>query len=107
MKKQNSTNSINEEILQSFCKTHTILSQITGRWKVSIIFSLKENTKNYSELRLEIPNLTDRVLAKQLKELLSDEIVENKKTKTKSEYNLSKKGQKILQLLEYVKKLEL
>lgn len=107
MKKKNSTNSINEEILQSFCKSHTILSQITGRWKVSIIFSLKENIKSYSELKIEIPHVTDRILVKQLKELLSDEIIENKKTKTTSEYNLSTKGQKILQLLEYIKKLDL
>ena len=107
MLKNNSTNSINKTILESFCKSHKILSQITGRWKVSIIFSLKENTKTYTELKLEIPNITDRILTKQLKELLTDEIIENKKDKTKSEYNLSNKGKKLLNLLEYINKLDL
>ena len=107
MRKENSTNHINEKLLESFCNTHKILSQITGRWKVSIIFSLKGDPESYSELKLAIPHLTDRILTKQLKELQLDEIIENEKDKSKSIYHLSSKGNKILQLLEFINQLEL
>lgn len=107
MRKENSTNYSNEKLLESFCNTHKILAQITGRWKVSILFCLKENTKSYSELKSEIPYVTDRILTKQLKELQSDDIIENEKDKSKSNYHVSAKGRKILKLLEFINQLDL
>ncbi|WP_291101489.1 MULTISPECIES: helix-turn-helix domain-containing protein [unclassified Empedobacter] len=107
MKKENSTNSINDKYLENFCNSYKVLSLITGRWKVSIIFTLKETTKSYSDLKLEFPNLTDRILTKQLKELQIDHLIENEKDKTKSIYKLSSKGDKVLSLLENINKLDL
>ncbi|WP_313581841.1 helix-turn-helix domain-containing protein [Chishuiella sp.] len=107
MKKENSTNSINAVALRNFCNAHNVLSEITGRWKVSIIFSLEEDKKLYSEFKLILPDITDRVLSKQLSELKENDIIENDKNKTQSNYFLTEKGKKILNLLKYINQLDL
>ncbi|WP_313386043.1 helix-turn-helix domain-containing protein [Chishuiella sp.] len=107
MKKENSTNSINAVALRNFCNAHNVLSEITGRWKVSIIFSLEEDKKLYSEFKLILPDITDRVLSKQLSELKENDIIENDKNKTQSNYFLTEKGKKILDLLKYINQLDL
>lgn len=107
MKKENSTNSINAVALRNFCNAHNVLSEITGRWKVSIIISLEEDKKLYSEFKLILPEITDRVLSKQLSELKENDIIENDKNKTQSNYFLTEKGRKILNLLKYINQLDL
>lgn len=48
-----------------------------GKWKSRIICVLAEmKTLRYSELRKEMSNITDAVLASTLKELIRDKIVE-------------------------------
>lgn len=107
MKKENSTNSINQEVLNKFCSTYKIFSQITGRWKISIILLLQNNKKSYTQIKSSIPNITDRVLAKQLSELRFDKIIDNEKNKVQSNYFLTSKGEKFLLLLKYVDELNL
>jgi len=106
MKKENSTDARNKEVLQNFCNVYKILSEITGRWKVSILFSINKEDKTYSEIKLLLPNITDRMLTKQLKELQEDNIIVNKKDKVTSRYALNKKGKQILDLLNYMQQLE-
>lgn len=107
MKKENSTNSENDRILQNYCNAHKILSKISGRWKVSILFALKDNKLNYSDFKTALPSsITDRVLTKQLKELQESELIENDKDKTKSEYFLTEAGKKVLNLLQYINDLD-
>ncbi len=107
MKKENSTHSINQEILNNFCETHKILSQITGRWKISLVLALENKTLHYSDFKQILPTITDRILTKQLNELKNDAILINDKSKTESIYFLTEKGKKILQLLHYIKHLNL
>ncbi|WP_426474955.1 winged helix-turn-helix transcriptional regulator [Chryseobacterium balustinum] len=107
MKKESSTNSANDTILQNYCNAHKILSKISGRWKVSILFALNENILNYSDFKAVLPSsITDRILAKQLKELQEDEFIENNKDKTKSEYFLTETGKKVLNLLQHINTLD-
>lgn len=100
MRKENSTNSVNEKVLEQYCNAHKILSRISGRWKISLIFILKNDNVKYSEFKVVLPNITDRILTKQLKELEADEILINTKDKTQSSYSLTNKGKKILNYLE-------
>ncbi|MEJ5145040.1 winged helix-turn-helix transcriptional regulator [Sphingobacterium sp. MYb388] len=99
MRKENSTNSINERSLLEFCKAHKALSQISGRWKLSLLFALYEEDLNYASFKSILPDISDRILAKQLKELVEDQIVENKKDKVQSLYILTEKGKKIVTTL--------
>lgn len=103
MKKESSTNSDNDKILQNYCNAHKVLSKISGRWKVSILFALNEDKLSYSDLKTSFPtSITDRILAKQLKELVEANLIENDKDKTKSDYFLTQNGRKVLNLLEYI-----
>ena len=66
-----------------------------GKWKSRIICVLAEmKTPRYSELRKEMSNITDAVLASTLKELIRDKIVERKsfdEIPSHVEYSLSGK----------------
>lgn len=76
MRKENSTNSLNETRLNLLCGMSHALSVIGGRWKPSILFSLTEGRKRYNELRKDIPGISERMLVAQLRELEGDGLVE-------------------------------
>ena len=99
MRKENSTNFINNDTLEKFCNAHKILAQISGRWKLSIIFALSEIELNYSNFKTILPNITDRILSKQLNELKKEGIIRNEKSKLKSIYFLTEKGEKLMTIL--------
>lgn len=99
MRKENSTNSLNEKSLQAFCNVHRVLSQISGRWKVSLILALQYENLKYSSFKSILPDVSDRILAKQLKELEDASIIYNEKDKTQSLYILTEKGKKIVTVL--------
>jgi len=106
MRKENSTNSFNEKILEEYCNAHKILSQINGRWKISLIFLLKNHNLKYSEFKTVLSQITDRILTKQLKELEADEIILNSKDKMQSIYSLTEKGKKVLDYLDELNKID-
>jgi len=95
MRKENSTNSINEKALQNFCNASKTLTMITGRWKLSILFKLIDENVNYSEFKILLPEISDRTLSKQLNELIQDELISKEKNKTSSIYSLTEKGRKL------------
>lgn len=99
MLKKNSTNFENNSTLEKFCNAHKALSQISGRWKLSIIFALSESELSYSDFKTILPNITDRILTKQLNELKKDEIIRNEKSKLKSIYFLTEKGKEMMIIL--------
>lgn len=100
MRKENSTNSINEKALQNFCNASKTLMMITGRWKLSILFKLIEDEEvNYSEFKILLPEISDRTLSRQLNELIQDHLVSKEKSKTSSQYSLTEKGKKLHSVL--------
>ena len=77
-----------------------------GKWKSRIICVLAEmKTLRYSELRKEMSNITDAVLASRLKELIRDKIVERKsfdEIPPHVEYSLSEKGLSVVPILQNI-----
>ena len=69
MKKQTSTNSINESFLIQNCGVIYALSVIGGRWKVTILFTLLHGKMRYNELLKAMPGISERMLVAQLREL--------------------------------------
>ena len=51
---------------------------ISGKWKVLIIVSLSAGHKRYREIAKSIPNITFRMLSKELKELEMNKLVTRK-----------------------------
>lgn len=88
------------------CPLEYGLSVFGGKWKSRIICVLSANEKlRYSEIRKEIYNITDAVLASTLKDLISDEIVERKsydEIPPRVEYSLTDKGKSVVPILQSI-----
>jgi DNA-binding HxlR family transcriptional regulator len=60
------------------CPIVLFLDIIGGKWKVLILWSLKDGIRRYGELRKELKGITPKMLTQQLRELEADGIIERK-----------------------------
>ena len=58
------------------CPTETTLEVISGRWKVMVIYWLLQGERRFNQLQRDLAGITHRTLAKQLKEMEADGLVE-------------------------------
>lgn len=88
------------------CPLEYGLSIFGGKWKSRIICVLaKKDILRYSEIRKEMTNITDAVLATSLKELTLDGIIKRKQfdeIPPRVEYSLSSKGKSIIPILQTI-----
>ncbi|NOU61509.1 winged helix-turn-helix transcriptional regulator [Marinifilum caeruleilacunae] len=80
------------------CPIDTFINYVKGKRKATIILHLKQGTKRYSELVKLIPDVSDRMLSKNLKELEESGFIEKKiypEVPPKVEYSLSDLGHEI------------
>lgn len=88
------------------CPLEYGLSIFGGKWKSRIICVLaKKDILRYSEIRKEMTNITDTVLATSLKELILDGIIKRKQfdeIPPRVEYSLSSKGMSIIPILQTI-----
>lgn len=88
------------------CPLEYGLSVFGGKWKSRIICVLAEkNRLRYSELRKEMVNITDAVLAATLKELMGDGIVTRQQYEEippRVEYFLTEKGASVVPILQSI-----
>lgn len=74
-----------------------------GKWKPIVLCHLKDNgTMRTSELKRAIPNITQKMLTQQLRELEEDSIIERivyQQVPPKVEYKLSDYGQTLSEIL--------
>jgi DNA-binding HxlR family transcriptional regulator len=75
MRKESSTNSLNRNALREHCGMVFTLSMIGGRWKPGILYCLVHGKMRYNELRKQLPDVSERMLVLQLRELESDGLV--------------------------------
>jgi DNA-binding HxlR family transcriptional regulator len=54
------------------------LKVLGGKWKLLILWHLKDAAKRYSELKRLIPDITEKMMIQQLRELESDGIISRK-----------------------------
>lgn len=90
--------------LCSVCITQKI---IRGKWKIVIIWLLKDGKKRFSELERMIPNITQSYLTSQLRELEKSGLVVRKMFNVippKVEYSLSNKGKEFLEVVDAMEK---
>lgn len=57
------------------CTASLAMDLIGGKWKVVILYYLKDEEKRYSQLRKEMPDITEMTLSLQLKQLEEDGLV--------------------------------
>ncbi|KKK38196.1 HxlR family transcriptional regulator [Mesobacillus campisalis] len=86
------------------CEKELTLSIIGGKWKMLILWYLgKQGTKRFGELRKLIPDITQRMLTNQLRELEEDLIIDRTVypvVPPKVEYSLTKQGESLMPILE-------
>lgn len=77
-----------------------------GKWKSRIICILsKKEVLRYKELKKEMINITDTVLASALKDLIKDMLVEKtiyQEIPPKVEYRLTEKGMSVIPILQTI-----
>jgi DNA-binding HxlR family transcriptional regulator len=83
------------------------LEVLNGKWKLPIIISLSFGNKRFSEMAKEIPNITDRMLSKELRELEMNQLV--KRTVYDAvpvvvEYELTKYGDSLDSVISELRK---
>lgn len=88
------------------CPLEYGLTIFGGKWKSRIIMRAVCREKlRYSELRKEMYNITDAVLAATLKDLMEDGIVDRKsydEIPPRVEYSLTQKGSSIVPILQSI-----
>jgi DNA-binding HxlR family transcriptional regulator len=60
------------------CPTEITLEVISGRWKVMVIYWLLQGERRFNQLQRDLAGITHRTLAKQLKEMEADGLVERR-----------------------------
>jgi len=76
---------------------------LAGKWKITIIWLLKNEAKRYSEIKKLLSNISQGSLTKQLRELEEDEIIERKiypEVPPRVEYFLTEKGKRLTPILD-------
>lgn len=86
----------------SHCPVSDALDIIGGKWKVVIIYHLQHSPKRFNELRRHLPEITQRMLTLQLKELVRDGVIKRfdyQQVPPKVEYSLTEQGQTLFPVL--------
>jgi DNA-binding HxlR family transcriptional regulator len=79
------------------------LRVLGGKWKLLILWHLKDEPRRYSELKRLIPEVTEKMLIQQLRELEGDGIISRKtltETPLKVEYAFTDYGETIKLVIE-------
>lgn len=88
------------------CGVAVCYRYIGGKWKSIIIWYLREGVLRFSEIKAQIPDMTDKMLSLQLKSLKDDGLIEKKvfgkKAPFKVEYSLTPLGQTLVPVIEKI-----
>lgn len=84
------------------CPIRTTLELVGGKWKLLILFQLREGELRLSALRQQIPDISEKMLIQELKHLVQSDLVWRKnygEVPPKVAYGLTAKGMGVLPLI--------
>ncbi|GAA0571445.1 helix-turn-helix domain-containing protein [Paractinoplanes ferrugineus] len=77
---------------------------ISGKWKVLIRWALRDDPQRFGALKRQVPGVSEKVLARQLRELEQDRVVRREayddRTGLRVEYSLTPRGIDLYQALK-------
>ncbi|MBC6488038.1 winged helix-turn-helix transcriptional regulator [Aeromonas hydrophila] len=85
------------------CPAYRVLRLLAGKWKPAILFHLRAQILRFGDLRRSLPEVSQKVLTAQLKELESDGVIIRTlypDVPPRVEYSLSPLGIALLPLLQ-------
>lgn len=85
------------------CPVNVTLEVIGGKWKVLILYHLSQGTQRFNELRRLLPDVTQRMLTLQLRELEQAGIVHREvypQVPPKVEYSLTEFGKTLMPVIQ-------
>jgi len=103
MRKLNSTNTLNEKALAAHCGVTFAMTLLTGRWKINVLWMLKNGINRYGQLKKNIAGISEKMLTERLKELEAEGLVIRKDFQTippHVEYELSEAGRLLAPILD-------
>ncbi len=104
MRKKESSNYINEQYLFEVCERNSAISMVSGRWKSQIVYYISKGNNRFHLLQQVLPNISETVLARQLKELETHAILVKREipdtVPTGIIYILTNKGNDLVPILD-------
>ncbi|MDX1941715.1 MAG: helix-turn-helix domain-containing protein [Saprospiraceae bacterium] len=85
------------------CALDITMSFIGGKWKTVVLWYLRKDKKRFSELKRHIPEITEKMLSLQLRQLEQDGLVQRTvfpEVPPRVEYELTEEGKTLVPLLE-------
>lgn len=85
------------------CPINLVHKIISGKWKILILWYLSANPLRFSDLRRKLPDVTQKMLTQQLRNLEAHNIIYRKVypvVPPRVEYGLTKTGEKLIPILE-------
>ena len=82
------------------------MDRIGGTWKMPILWRLKERVFRFSELKRDIPHITDKMLTTQLRQLEAEGFINRKVypvVPPKVEYSITEKGMGAIPIIETIR----
>ncbi len=82
------------------------MDRIGGTWKIPILWRLKDKTLRYSELRRNIPHISDKMLTTQLRALEKYGLIHRKVyavVPPKTEYSITEKGLESIEVITVIR----
>lgn len=91
----------------NFCPVHATMDVFAGKWKMLILFNLRNEIKRFGQLKNLIPGITQTMLSKQLQDLVNDQIVHREiyaEIPPRVEYSLTEIGQSLIPVISIMEK---
>ena len=82
------------------------MDRIGGTWKMPILWRLKEKVFRFSELKRDIPHITDKMLTSQLRQLEAEGFIHREVyavVPPKVEYSITKKGRTAIPIIDAIR----
>jgi len=88
------------------CTVGLAMNLVGGKWKAVILYHLTDRERRYSELKREMPDITEMTLSIQLKQLEKDGFIVRKvygeKPPIRVEYSLTDFGKTFIPVLDAI-----
>ncbi|MCX7354476.1 MAG: helix-turn-helix domain-containing protein [Alphaproteobacteria bacterium] len=85
------------------CPAETALQLVSGRWKLMVIFWLLQGEQRFNALQRNLGGITHRTLARQLREMEADGLVERRdygEIPPRVDYRLTARGRSLQPILK-------